>query len=67
VCVCVCVSTTYATETPLNGVTAKTVCTPIQRAESQRFGKLTLVELSPLTGRRHQLRKHMNFIGSLLV
>lgn len=30
---------------------------------SKRFGQLNLVELSPQTGRRHQLRKHLSSIG----
>lgn len=32
--------------------------------DSNRFGKLNLVELKPLTGRRHQIRIHMSDIGS---
>lgn len=31
---------------------------------SKRFGKLNLVQLEPLTGRRHQLRKHLSGIGN---
>lgn len=31
---------------------------------SQRFGVLNLVKLEPLTGRRHQLRKHLFSIGN---
>lgn len=31
---------------------------------SERFGKLNLVQLSPETGRRHQLRKHLSSIGN---
>lgn len=31
----------------------------LQTVTSERFGYLNLVELSPKTGRRHQLRKHM--------
>lgn len=30
---------------------------------SKRFGRLNLVQLHPLTGRRHQLRKHLAGIG----
>jgi 23S rRNA pseudouridine1911/1915/1917 synthase len=30
---------------------------------SKRFGQLNLVRLHPLTGRRHQLRKHLSGIG----
>ena len=32
--------------------------------KSKRFAFLNLVELTPKTGRRHQLRKHMLFIGN---
>ncbi len=31
---------------------------------SKKFGKLNLVQLKPLTGRRHQLRKHLSTIGN---
>ncbi len=31
---------------------------------SKKFGKLNLVQLKPLTGRRHQLRKHLSNIGN---
>ncbi len=31
---------------------------------SKKFGKLNLVKLEPLTGRRHQLRKHMSSIDN---
>ncbi len=31
---------------------------------SQRFGKLNLVHLEPLTGRRHQLRIHLSEMGN---
>jgi len=31
---------------------------------SKRFDKLNLVKLTPLTGRRHQLRKHLSHIGN---
>lgn len=31
---------------------------------SKRFGRLNLVQLTPQTGRRHQLRKHLSGIGN---
>ncbi|MFT6846075.1 MAG: 23S rRNA pseudouridine1911/1915/1917 synthase [Flavobacteriales bacterium] len=31
---------------------------------SERFGTLNLLELEPLTGRRHQLRQHLSSIGN---
>ena len=33
---------------------------------SQKYGSLNLVALKPLTGRRHQLRKHLAFIGNTI-
>ncbi|MDF0707042.1 RluA family pseudouridine synthase [Flagellimonas okinawensis] len=35
----------------------------MQSVPSERFGTLNLVELSPKTGRRHQLRKHLFLLG----
>lgn len=35
-----------------------------QSVPSERFGKLNLVQLNPLTGRRHQLRKHLAGMGN---
>ncbi|GAB4520101.1 MAG: RluA family pseudouridine synthase [Allomuricauda sp.] len=35
----------------------------VQSVPSERFGTLNLVELSPKTGRRHQLRKHLHGLG----
>lgn len=36
----------------------------IESVVSQRFGFLNLVKLTPQTGRRHQLRKHLSSIGN---
>lgn len=36
----------------------------VQTVGSNRFGCLNLVKLQPKTGRRHQLRAHMAFIGN---
>lgn len=36
----------------------------LQSVESKRFGNLNLVKLSPKTGRKHQLRKHVSSIGN---
>ena len=36
----------------------------LQTVSSKRFEYLNLVKLSPKTGRRHQLRKHLAFIGN---
>lgn len=38
--------------------------TLMESVKSERFGKLNLVKLEPLTGRRHQLRKHLAGIGN---
>ena len=35
----------------------------IESVDSIRFGQLNLVKLQPVTGRRHQLRKHFSSIG----
>lgn len=36
----------------------------IESVPSERFGQLNLVKLSPQSGRRHQLRKHMASMGN---
>lgn len=36
----------------------------MDNVKSERFGKLNLVELTPHTGRKHQLRKHLSEIGN---
>jgi 23S rRNA pseudouridine1911/1915/1917 synthase len=36
----------------------------LQTVPSERFGSLNLVQLFPKTGRRHQVRKHLQSIGS---
>lgn len=36
----------------------------LESIDSKRFGKLNLVKLTPETGRRHQLRKHLSSIGN---
>lgn len=36
----------------------------LERVSSVRFKSLNLLELNPLTGRRHQLRKHLAAIGT---
>nr|WP_316929555.1 RluA family pseudouridine synthase [Arenibacter latericius] len=35
----------------------------VESISSERFGYLNLVELNPITGRRHQLRKHLSSIN----
>lgn len=42
---------------------AKTYYKRIAQVDSERFGKLSLLQLLPITGRKHQLRKHLLGIG----
>lgn len=46
-------------DTPIDHKEAESNYTKLQSVPSKRFGQLNLVELKPLTGRRHQLRKHL--------
>ena len=49
----------YALSQPIDGADALTlVSRPIRRVECPKNGFLSLAELSPVTGRRHQLRRH---------
>jgi 23S rRNA pseudouridine1911/1915/1917 synthase len=45
--------------TPIDGKPASSSFQVVQSVSSKRFNFLNLVELSPNTGRRHQLRKHL--------
>ena len=47
----------------ISGQTAYTAFRVLSRHRSKTYGNLTIVELIPFTGRRHQLRRHMQFIG----
>ncbi|QLG47294.1 RluA family pseudouridine synthase [Costertonia aggregata] len=49
---------------PIDGKEALSHFKIIKSVLSDRFGLLNLVKLSPKTGRRHQLRKHMAHIGN---
>ena len=53
-----------AIKTYINKKTAITNYKTIQSVKSNRFEFLNLVELSPRTGRRHQLRIHLSSIGN---
>lgn len=44
---------------PINGKTALTKITLVNTIKSAKFQSLSLVKLSPITGRTHQLRIHM--------
>ncbi|MCF8239389.1 MAG: RluA family pseudouridine synthase [Saprospiraceae bacterium] len=50
--------------TPVEEKPAHTKYTVVASEPSRRFGHLNLVRLTPLTGRRHQLRKHLSAIGN---
>lgn len=52
---------------PLDGKVAITGYKTIQVVPSLRNGHLSLLELSPQTGRTHQLRKHLSGIGHPIV
>lgn len=49
---------------PIDEKEAKTFYRVIDRVASPRFGQLQLVQLLPITGRRHQLRKHLFEMGN---
>lgn len=48
----------------IDGKRSYTEYSVLEKVESERFGRLNLVELQPQTGRRHQLRKHLAGIGN---
>ena len=48
---------------PLDYKPSITIYEPLRTVRSLNFGALTLVSLQPVTGRTHQLRKHMLMIG----
>mgnify|MGYP001812779538 CR=1 FL=1 len=56
-----------AVNEPINGLTARSEYAPIETTPSLRSGNLTLADLSPITGRTHQLRIHMAAIGHPIV
>ncbi|TMM31923.1 RluA family pseudouridine synthase [Polaribacter aestuariivivens] len=49
---------------PIDEKESITNYTILQTVKSERFGFLNLVKLSPKTGRKHQLRKHLLGIGN---
>lgn len=49
---------------PIDGKEAKTYYHIVDSVASPRFGQLQLVQLLPITGRRHQLRKHLFAMGN---
>ena len=51
-------------ELPVDNKVAKTKFDVISTVKSERFGYLNLVKISPKTGRKHQIRKHLCSIGN---
>jgi len=51
----------------IDGKEAHSYFNVLNTQKSNRFGFLNLVELSPKTGRRHQLRKHLSSIGNSIL
>lgn len=51
-------------ETPIDDKPSESHFEVIDSVPSERFGTLNLVKLSPKTGRRHQLRKHLASMGT---
>ncbi|MEH6657505.1 RluA family pseudouridine synthase [Leeuwenhoekiella marinoflava] len=49
---------------PINDKPANSLFEVCDTVASPRFEKLNLVKLNPLTGRRHQLRKHLSGMGN---
>ena len=47
----------------INGLEARTYYQRLTKIDSDRYGQINLVGLVPITGRRHQLRIHMDKIG----
>jgi 23S rRNA-/tRNA-specific pseudouridylate synthase len=50
-------------DVPLSGKPSRTLYRPLEVVPSRFFGFVTVVELRPETGRRHQLRRHMQSLG----
>ena len=50
--------------TPIDDKKALSVFRVLATVDSKRFTKLNLVDLSPKTGRKHQLRKHVFSLGN---
>lgn len=51
-------------QSPVDKKQSESIYKVITSVPSKRFDTLNLVELSPTTGRRHQLRKHLSSIGN---
>ena len=63
-CLLVGMKSSGTIDIPIDGKPAISTFQVLETIASQRFKFLNLVKLSPKTGRRHQLRKHMLAIGN---
>jgi len=52
---------------PIDSREAVTRCEILETKKSLTYGKVSLVDLFPESGRKHQLRKHMAFIGCPII
>ena len=52
---------------PINGLPAQSEYAAVETVQSLRSGHVTRVDLSPVTGRTHQLRIHMAILGHPIV
>lgn len=50
--------------TPVDHKPAETHFEVLKSIDSEKYGRLNLVKLHPITGRRHQLRKHVAGLGN---
>ena len=53
----------FTVNTPIDGKPSNTSFTTLKIVNSLRSGYLTLLEIHPQTGRKHQIRKHLAEIG----
>jgi 23S rRNA pseudouridine1911/1915/1917 synthase len=54
-------------DVPIDGLDARTDFTVIDCSKSLKYENLSLVECKPLTGRTHQIRKHMASLGHPII
>ena len=55
---------THSITEPVDGKDALTGYKVVTSVPSLKYGALTQMELYPATGRKHQLRQHMAFLGA---